>query len=62
MFPIDAKGKEGQPFWSGPKRYPSAQTFDPSDPLHVKFVVAAANLIAYTLGVPQFRHTEEIAL
>ncbi len=61
MFPEDAKDKDGQPFWSGPKRYPSPQSFDSSDPLHVKFVVAAANLIAYTIGVPQSRHTEDIA-
>ena len=61
MFPVDAKDKDGQPFWSGPKRAPSAQSFDPSDPLHVHFVVAAANLIAYTIGVPQSRHTEGIA-
>lgn len=52
IFPPDHIGKEGQPFWSGPKRAPSAVYFDPKDPLHVHFVTACANLIAFNLGIP----------
>ena len=28
VFPIDAKDKEGNPFWSGPKRAPGSIEFD----------------------------------
>lgn len=52
IFPADHKDKDGQPFWSGPKRAPSPIQFNPNDPLHVHFVTAAANLIAFNLGIP----------
>jgi ubiquitin-activating enzyme E1 len=55
IFPIDHKDKDGILFWSGPKRAPTPFAFDPSDPLHVHFVTAAANLIAYNLGITQSR-------
>ena len=51
IFPHDHKDKDGHPFWSGPKRAPTPVAFDPSDPLSVHFVTAAANLIAYNLGI-----------
>jgi ubiquitin-activating enzyme E1 len=55
IFPEDHKDKEGQPFWSGPKRAPSPIPYDPKDPLHVHYIVAASNLLAYNLGIPQNR-------
>ena len=61
IFPIDAKDKDGQPFWSGPKRAPTAVPFDQNDPLHVHFVSAAANLIAYTIGIKSNRDIIAIA-
>lgn len=61
IFPHDHKDKDGQPFWSGPKRAPAAIAFDPKDPLHVHFVAAAANLIAFNLGIEQSRELEQIA-
>jgi ubiquitin-activating enzyme E1 len=61
MFPEDHKDKEGQPFWSGPKRAPHAIFFDPTDPLHAHFVTACANLLAATLGIPQKRDPQGIA-
>lgn len=61
IFPHDAKDKEGQPFWSGPKRAPDPISYDPTDPLHAMFVVACANLIAFNLGIPQNRNSEAIA-
>ena len=57
IFPNDAKDKDGQPFWSGPKRAPSPVFYDPNDPLCAHFVVSCANLIAFTLGIPQSRDT-----
>lgn len=50
-FPADHKTTSGQPFWSGPKRCPRVVNFDPSDPLHVDFVVSAALLFAETYGI-----------
>jgi len=61
IFPKDHKDKDGQLFWSGPKRAPNAVNFDPSDPLHVHFVTACANLIAYNLGIAQSRDLHKIA-
>jgi ubiquitin-activating enzyme E1 len=59
-FPRDAKTKEGNPFWSGPKRAPTQQPFDHLNPHHINFVVPMANLIAENLGIPQNRNINEI--
>ena len=61
IFPNDHKDKDGNLFWSGPKRAPSAIPFNPEDPLHAHFVAATANLIAFNLGIPQNRDTHAIA-
>ena len=61
IFPADHKDKAGILFWSGPKRAPSPVAYDPNDPLHVHFVTACANLIAYNLGIPQVRNSDSIA-
>ncbi|KIY73793.1 ubiquitin activating enzyme [Cylindrobasidium torrendii FP15055 ss-10] len=50
-LPKDGLTSTGQPFWSGPKRAPDALTFNSSDPLHLQFIVAAANLHAYNYGL-----------
>lgn len=50
-LPKDAVTSTGQPFWSGPKRAPDALTFNPDDPTHLGFVIAAANLHAYNYGL-----------
>jgi ubiquitin-activating enzyme E1 len=54
-FPKDAKTKEGAPFWSGPKRYPEFIAFDPTNELHINFVLPFANLVATNLGVAECR-------
>ncbi|EPY75682.1 ubiquitin-like modifier-activating enzyme 1 Y-like protein [Camelus ferus] len=41
----------GAPFWSGPKRCPHPLTFDVNNPLHLDYVMAAANLFAQTYGL-----------
>ncbi|CAG5089375.1 Similar to UBA1: Ubiquitin-like modifier-activating enzyme 1 (Oryctolagus cuniculus) [Cotesia congregata] len=51
----------GQPFWSGPKRCPVPLEFDVNDPLHLDYVVAAANLKAAVYSMPANRNREEIA-
>lgn len=51
-FPRDAKTSSGAPFWSPPKRFPQALAFDPRDPVHAQFVMAAANLRAAVFGIP----------
>lgn len=61
IFPVNHLDKDGQPFWSGPKRAPTPIPFDPSDPLHAGFVTAAANLLAFSLGIPQQRDQNQIA-
>ena len=50
-FPSDAKNSSGVDFWSPPKRFPHAIVFDAEDPLHMEYVVSAANLRAQVYGV-----------
>lgn len=59
-FPPDQITSSGQPFWSGPKRCPEPLLFDASDPLHLDYIVAAANLKAKVYGIPTCRDREEI--
>jgi len=51
IFPKDHVDKEGQPFWSGPKRAPSPVTFNSADDMHVNFVMTYSNLIANALDI-----------
>lgn len=50
-FPLDMVTSNGTPFWSGPKRPPAPLQFDANDPLHMEFVVSAANLRAFNYGL-----------
>lgn len=50
-FPPDAATSQGVPFWSPPKRLPKPLAFDVAEPLHMQFIMAAANLRAFMLGV-----------
>ena len=50
-FPEDARTSTGSLFWSAPKRFPRALTFDPEDPSHAAFVQAGAILKAQVYGV-----------
>ncbi|OOQ88058.1 Ubiquitin-activating enzyme E1 1 [Penicillium brasilianum] len=50
-FPKDSKTSTGQPFWSGPKRAPTPLKFDSSNPTHLGFVIAGANLHAFNYGI-----------
>lgn len=60
-FPPDQLTSTGQLFWSGPKRCPQALTFDVNNPLHLDFIVAAANLKAHVYGLPANRDRAQIA-
>ncbi|GJP35185.1 hypothetical protein CLOM_g19695 [Closterium sp. NIES-68] len=50
-FPEDASTSTGLPFWSPPKRFPSAVVFTPDDPTCLAFVTAGAILRATTFGI-----------
>lgn len=50
-FPKDSKTASGSPFWSGPKRAPTPLKFDGSNPTHLGFIIAAANLHAFNYGI-----------
>lgn len=50
-FPLDTKTSSGANFWSGPKRPPKPLNFDPNDPTHMGFVIAASNLHAFNYGI-----------
>ncbi|KAJ2725602.1 E1 ubiquitin-activating protein [Coemansia sp. D1744] len=59
-FPADAVTSSGQPFWSPPKRVPTAVTFDPASDLHIDFIMAAANLHAFNYGLKGSRDRDQI--
>ena len=61
IFPKDYKDKDGHPFWSGPKRAPDVVELDPKDDLHLHYISACANLIAFNVGIPQNRNKDEIS-
>ncbi|KAF8640005.1 hypothetical protein AX17_001250 [Amanita inopinata Kibby_2008] len=50
-LPKDAVTSTGQPFWSGPKRAPDPLTFNSAEPLHLQYIIAAANLHAFNYGL-----------
>ena len=51
-FPVDKVTSSGAPFWSGSKKPPSPLSFHAGDPLHMQFIMAAANLRAVMFGLP----------
>lgn len=59
-FPKDHLDSQGSPFWSGPKRAPSPIAFDADNELHLQYVSAGANLIAFNLNLPQVRDLAKI--
>jgi len=50
-FPKDMVTSTGTPFWSGPKRAPTPLKFNLDDPLHMDFVLSAANLRAVNYDI-----------
>ncbi|XP_071463175.1 ubiquitin-like modifier-activating enzyme 1 [Marmota flaviventris] len=50
-FPPSQLTSSGALFWSGPKRCPHPLIFDVNNPLHLDYVMAAANLFAQTYGL-----------
>lgn len=46
MYPLDAKTKEGNPFWSLPKRAPTPAIFSETNGVHLLFVSSMACLRA----------------
>lgn len=59
-FPADYTTTTGAPFWSGPKKCPHPIVFDPNNPLHLDFIVAASNLRAYLYNIPQCADRNQI--
>lgn len=58
-FPVDKLTSSGAPFWSGSKKPPSPLEFNAGDPLHMQFIVAAANMRAVVFNIPP-EYREEI--
>ena len=50
-FPLDMRTSAGAPFWSGPKRPPTALVFDSCNELHLDYIIASANLRAFNYGL-----------
>ena len=60
-FPPDQLTSTGQLFWSGPKRCPEALVFDVTNPLHLDYIYAGANLKAEVYGLSQVRDRNAVA-
>ena len=45
--------QEGVSFWSAKKRPPTPVEFSAEDPMHMAYIVAAANLFARQYGIPE---------
>lgn len=52
VYPLDAKTKEGAPFWTLPKRAPAPLVFDETNMLHLQFISATACLQATIFKIP----------
>ncbi|XP_078270319.1 ubiquitin-like modifier-activating enzyme 1 [Rhinoraja longicauda] len=50
-FPVDKATPSGALFWSGSKRCPHPLEFDPNNPLHMDYIVAASNLFAENYSI-----------
>lgn len=61
QFPPDHRTESGAPFWTGNKRCPHPLKFDVAQEEHLTFVLAGANLLAESFGIPQERDPEAIA-
>lgn len=46
VYPLDAKTKDGNLFWSLPKRAPVPAVYDPTNSLHIQFITSMACLRA----------------
>jgi hypothetical protein len=52
-YPIEAKTKNGEPFWKLPKRPPTPiAEFNPQDLLHCTFVASYAVMLAKIFNIP----------
>lgn len=52
-YPLDAKTKDGEPFWKLPKRPPTPiMKFDPENILHCTFIGSLAVLTAKVYKIP----------
>lgn len=60
QHPAD-KTVEGKPFWTATKRPPAPAVFSLDDPLHARFVVAAASLRARVCGVTAMPTGEQVS-
>ena len=52
-YPLDAKTKDGKPFWKLPKRPPvPIEEIIPADPLHATFIASYSVLLAKIYNIP----------
>ncbi|EPY35509.1 ubiquitin-activating enzyme E1 [Angomonas deanei] len=54
-MPVDKRNEDGQLFWSGAKRPPTPQVFNPQCERDADFVYHTANLIAGIYGLPELK-------
>ena len=59
-YPEDHLSGNGDRFWSGSKRCPHVLKFDPNNPTHLDFIVAASNLLAFMYSIEQTRDRDYI--
>ena len=50
-FPENATNENGTPFWSGSKRFPFYEGFNPNNELHISFINSYARILAEALSI-----------
>jgi len=50
-YPENAVDREGEPFWSGTKRFPKPLDFDPNDEIHMNFIISSSIILAVNYGL-----------
>eukprot|EP00760_Papus_ankaliazontas_P017843 PhM_4_TR1738/c0_g1_i1/m.86944/K03178/UBE1, UBA1; ubiquitin-activating enzyme E1 len=56
VLPVDARRRDGEPFWSGHRKFPTVLNADLFDADTRDFLISAANLYACMLGVHGAKH------
>ncbi|KEG09550.1 ubiquitin-activating enzyme e1 [Trypanosoma grayi] len=58
-IPVDKRNPNGELFWSGAKKPPAPQIFNPDSEVSLSFVYHCAHLLACVYGLPSFTLSEE---
>ena len=59
-YPEDHADDTGKRFWTGSKKFPTVASLDPTNPTHVQYIKAAANILACNFGLRRDPEVEPV--